>query len=424
MGPKTVLRGSFGIFYDLMAGVNQQAQNGNINNASWPGFKGATPTSNATTVTATADGPFGTANIATALPAATPAAVVANFFDPRFQSPYSEQWNVEVQQEFAHGISLTAGYVGSHSVRLSVSGDYNTALTPGPGAIAPRALWPNAPVTIWDRSVGQSKYNALQVKAERRLAGGFSFLLAYSWSKAIDVASSGQFEENVSNQNTYDPNSSRSVSGFDITHVFSIAGIYALPFGRGKAWLNHGIGSHVFGNWQLNGIVQARSGQPFTPVTNLDIANVGALDAASRDRPDLVGDPHLSNPTPALWFNKAAFRSPAQYTFGNAGRNILRSGALKQLDLSLFREDRITERVKLQFRAESFNLLNHPAFDVPADHHHQSALRSGQRHHRQRAADPVGAEAAVLSFQALQLLERFPRRRHRLRDVLFGVRRR
>ena len=146
--PKTVLRGSFGIFYDLMAGVNQQAQNGNINNASWPGFKGATPNSNATTVTATADAPFGTANIAAALPAPTPAAVVANFFDPRFKDPYSEQWNFEVQQEFAHGISLTAGYVGSHSVRLSVSGDYNTALTPGPGAIAPRALWPNAPVTI------------------------------------------------------------------------------------------------------------------------------------------------------------------------------------------------------------------------------------------------------------------------------------
>ena len=84
-----------------------------------------------------------------------------------------------------------------------------------------------------------------------------------------------------------------------------------------------------------------------------------------RDRPDLIGDPHLSNPTPSLWFNKAAFRSPAQYTYGSAGRNILRSGPLKDLDLSLFREDRMTERIKMQFRAESFNLLNHPAFDVP-----------------------------------------------------------
>jgi len=363
LGSQTVLRGLFGIFYDLMAGVNQQAQNGNINNANWPGFRGATPNSNANTVTATADAPFGTTNIF--LPATTPAAVTANFFDPRFQSPYSEQWNVEVQREFAHGISLNVGYVGSHSVRLSVSGDYNTALTPGPGAVAPRALWPNAPVTIYDRSVGQSRYNALQCKAERRLAGGLSFLLAYSWSKSIDTVSSGQFEESVSNQNAYDPNSSRSVSGFDVPQVFSLATIYALPFGHGKPMLNHGIGARVFGNWQINGIVQARSGQAFTPVTNLDIANVGALDASSRDRPDLVGDPHLSSPSPSLWFNKAAFRSPAQYTYGSAGRNILRSAALKDLDLSLFREDKLTERIKLQFRAESFNLLNHPTFDVP-----------------------------------------------------------
>src|SRR5207237_10767081 len=130
---------------------------------------------------------------------------------------------------------------GLHSSRLAVSGNYNRALTPGPGAIAPRALWPNAPVTIVDRSVGQSRYNALQVKAERRLAGGLSFLLAYSWSKSIDVASSGQFEENVSIQNPYDPNASRSVSGFDVPQVFSLAAIYALPFVRGKSMLNHGM---------------------------------------------------------------------------------------------------------------------------------------------------------------------------------------
>jgi hypothetical protein len=363
LGAHTVLRGSFGIFYDLMAGVNQQAQNGNINNANWPGFKGATPNSNATLVTATADAPFGTTNIF--LPATTPAAVTANFFDPHFRSPYSEQWNLEVQREFTHGISLSVGYVGSHSLRLSVSGDYNTALTPGPGAIAPRALWPNAPVTIYDRSVGQSKYNSLQVKVEKRLAGGLSFLMAYSWSKSIDVASSGQFEESVSNQNTYDPNSSRGVSGFDVPQVFSLATIYALPFGHGKLWLSQGIASRIFGNWQLNGIVQARSGQPFTPVTNLDIANIGALDASSRDRPDLIGDPKLSNPTPSLWFNKAVFKSPAQYTFGSAGRNILRGDSLKDVDLSLFREDRLSERIKLQFRAESFNLFNHPTFDLP-----------------------------------------------------------
>ena len=106
------------------------------------------------------------------------------------------------------------------------------------------------------------------------------------------------------------------------------------------------------------------SGQAFTPVTNLDIANVGALDASSRDRP-LVGDRRLANRSATEWFNKSAFTSPAQYTFGNAGRNILRAQSLKDVDLSMFREDKVTERFTVQFRAEFFNSLNHPTFDVP-----------------------------------------------------------
>ena len=359
LGERTVLRGSYGIFYDLMAGVNQQAQNGN---ATWPVAGGGILSFNSTFVTATADAPFG----GSSFPApATPATISSNFYDPHFQNPYSQQWNVEVQRELAHNISLNVGYVGSHTLRTAVSGDYNTALTPGPGPVTPRALWPNAPVTIYDRSVGQSKYNALQVKAERRYSSGLSFLLAYTWSKSMDVGSSGQFEESVSIQNAYDPNASRSVSSFDIPQQLSFVAVYALPFGHGKAFLDHGIASRVFGNWQLNGILQARSGQAFTPLTNLDIANVGALDAASRDRPNLVGDAHLANPSATQWFNKAAFVAPPQYTFGTAGRNILRAQSLKGLDLSLFREDAVTERIKLQFRAEFFNILNHPTFDVP-----------------------------------------------------------
>jgi hypothetical protein len=272
---------------------------------------------------------------------------------------------MEIQRELLRNFTLSAGYVGSHTLRLSVSGDYNTALTPGPGPVAPRALWPHAPVTSYDRSIGQSNYHAFQMKTERRFASGFSFLLSYTWSKSIDSGSSGLFNENLSVQDAYNPNSSRSVSGFDIPHVLSLAAVYALPFGHGKPWLNQGIASRVFGNWQVNGILLTRSGQPFTPVTNLDIANVGALTPGSRVRPDLIGDPHLDNPTPAMWFDRFAFRTPAQFTFGSAGRNLLRSDSVRDLAISLFREDRITERIKLQFRAESFNIVNHPNFAIP-----------------------------------------------------------
>jgi hypothetical protein len=360
--PRTVVRGSFGLFYDLMNGMSQRAQNGSINNANWPGSLGRSVVSNTNTVDATADAPFGNTN--PFIPTPTPSSQ-APYYDPRFKPAYSEQWNFEIQRELAANLVLSAAYVGSHSLRLSVGGDYNTAIVPGPGPIAARQLWPYAPVTTWDRSVGQSSYHALQVKVERRLAGGLSFLTSYTWSKSIDTSSSGFASENISLQDPFDPNSSKSLSGFDVPHLFSTAVVYNLPFGHGKQWLNHGIPSRIFGNWQLNGILTLRSGEVFTPQMNLDIANTGAVNNATRARPDVVGDWHVSNPKPEAWFNKAAFAAPKQFTFGNAGRNILRSASYEDVDLSLFREDRINERFKLQFRAETFNFFNHPTFAIP-----------------------------------------------------------
>lgn len=361
--PKMVVRGGYAIFYDTMAGVNQQAQNGAINNANWPGNRGATLNQNANTVEANADSPFGAKN--PLQPDPTPERLNAFYYDPNFRNPYSQQWNLEIQREMMKNLTLSVGYVGSHSLRLSIGGDYNTALTPGPGTDRPRALWPHAPVTGYDRSVGMSNYHGLLAKAERRFASGFSYLVAYTWSKSIDMASSAQFRENMSLQNPYNPRESRSVSGFDIPHIFSTALVYEFPFGPGRKWLNSGVGSKILGRWQSNAIVQARSGQPYTLFMNVDIANIGAINQAARARPNIVGNPVMDSPSTAAWFNKAAFASPAQFTIGNSGRNILRSDNLMNLDLSLFREDRIREGIRLQFRAELFNSMNHPTFGVP-----------------------------------------------------------
>jgi len=360
--PGTVIRGSYGIFYDLMAGMSQRAQNGSINNANWPGTRGRSVDINANTVQATADAPFGSAN--PFIPTAAPTGP-APYYDPRFKNAYSQQWNFEVQRQLVRDLALSAAYVGSHNLRLSVGGDYNTAQVPGPGPIGPRQLWSHAPVTTWDRSVAQSWYNALQIKLERRMASGFSFLTAYTWSKSIDTSSSGFASENISLQNPYDPNSSKSVSGFDVPQMFSTAVIYSLPFGHGKARFTSGPAARVLGNWQVNGIVTLRSGETFTPQMNADIANIGAVNNATRARPDVVGEWRLANPTPVAWFNPAAFASPRQFTYGNAGRNILRSDSLHNFDISLFREDRIRESIKLQIRAEAFNAFNHPSFGIP-----------------------------------------------------------
>ena len=359
--PDLVLRGGFGIFYDLLAGSTQQAQNPVGN---WPNTQLLVGTENKNIVTATANNLFGGHD--PRIPAATPVASYNYYYNPRMKDPYSEQWHFEIQKQLPDSSQLTMGYVGSHNLRLSIGGDYNTALYPGPGSPQARALWPNDPVSLWDRSIGQSKYDALQIKFERRFSAGFSYLLSYTWSKSLDVASSGQFnDEGFSLQTPYDPNASRSVSGFDIPQYFSGAIVYDLPFGHGRKWLHEGLLSRAVGTWQLNTIIQLRSGQPFSLATNVDIANIGAIAGSTMDRPDLVGNPHLSSPSASEWFNVSAYAIPKPYTYGTSGRNQLWTQNLANADVSVFREDSINEGIRLQFRAEAFNVLNHPTFGIP-----------------------------------------------------------
>lgn len=356
--PSLVVRGGFGIFYDLEAGVMQMAQNAS---GAWPRtdlIRGINI--NRPNPTSLANNTFN--GVDPRVPAVSPATAQAFFFDPNYRNAYSEQWNFEIQKEFSNNMTLAVGYVGSHGSRLDVGGFYNTALTPGPGAVQPRAMFPWATASNYDRSIGRSSYNALQVKVERRLAGGLSFLSQYTWSKSIDTASSGWFGvESQSLQNPYDINADRSVSGFDVPHFFSTALVYALPFGHDKRWLNQGIASRVLGNWQVNSIIMLRSGQSFTPTMGIDVANIGN----ATTRPNLVSDPHPSSSSPEAWFLKGAYAAPAAYHFGTSGRNQLRTQGFRNLDFSVFREDALTERLKTQFRVEAFNLFNTPTFGTP-----------------------------------------------------------
>jgi hypothetical protein len=361
--PKTVIRTSYGIFYDLMGYVTQQAQNGAVDSSNWPGERGELIYPNTTFVTATARDPFG--NMNPLINPATPAAVTGHYYDPNFQDPYSEQWNFEVQRELSKNHIVSVAYVGSHNVRLAVPAEYNTALTPGPGDPSIRRPFPWAPSTRYDRSIGQSNYQSLQAKAERRLTNGLAFLLAYTWSKSIDLGASVQDSGGLSIEDPNNLHNSKSVSAFDIPQLFTAATLYHLPVGPGKRWLQQGIASRILGNWQINAIVTLRSGQVFTPTTGVDIANIGAVTSSSYDRPNLLFNPVLSNPTPYEWFNTKAFAAPAQYTYGSAGRDIIRDDNVRSFDLSLFRQQRVTERVRMEFRAESFNVLNHPSFGAP-----------------------------------------------------------
>jgi hypothetical protein len=164
-------------------------------------------------------------------------------------------------------------------------------------------------------------------------------------------------------QNPYNINADRSVSGFDIPQNFSASWTWELPVGKGKRYaFRNSFVNQVGANWQLNGIVSLYSGVPFDVTVSGDIANTGN----NYERADLVlKDPYASHKGPSGWLNPAAFRIPAKFTFGNLGRNSLRTDWMKNLDLSIFRRFPIKERLTFEFRAEGFNATNTPVFGQP-----------------------------------------------------------
>jgi len=370
LNDKTVVRASFGMFNDLWAGVMQTVQG---IGGDWPSVAQIlTPALNTSNEVATVNWQDPLAGLGSAgLPAPTPFGQVEWYRDPKAKDPYSEQWNFGVERQLGPNTVMTANYVGSQSHRLTVGGLYNVALTPGPGTpaeVAARQPYPYISPTFYDRSIGNSSYNAFQFSTNHRSSSGLTYLVAYTWSKSMDVGCSGFFGiESCSVQNPYNIKGDRSVSGFDLTHVLSASATAPLPFGKGRRFANsNGFVNYLIGNWQLNGILTLTSGLPYNVFISSDIPNVGNFAPWSGNvRANQIGDPNAINRSTKEWFNTAAFGPPAPFTFGDAGRNSLRADWFKNLDLSLFRDFPIGERRSLQFRAEAFNTTNTPTWGIP-----------------------------------------------------------
>jgi hypothetical protein len=169
-----------------------------------------------------------------------------------------------------------------------------------------------------------------------------------------------------------DPNNLRlewGRMGWDALHRFTTGYVYELPVGRGRAagGTMPVLLDKIIGGWQLNGILQLQSGNPFTIGVSGDIANIGAPNNNTNRANYVGGDPNLPRDerTTSRWFNTAAFATPATFTFGNVGRNTVDGPGLISLDASLAKNTFVTERVNAQFRAEFFNLPNHPNFSTP-----------------------------------------------------------
>jgi outer membrane receptor protein involved in Fe transport len=361
----TSIRAGYGRFYDEWNGVAQSAQN---IAGTWPTVGALFLNSQNPNVPVTTIGnPLGMGASGLLYPPATPFGNSNFYYDPHLKTPYVDNWNLEIDQQLRPSTIFSLAYVGSHGSRLDLGGIRNTAEFPGPGdaaTVASRRPFPYIAPTSYDDSTGNSNYNALQARLERTTGKSLTYLIAYTWSNSIDLACSGDYGvEGCELQNAYNPGGDRSVSGFDLTHIFSGAFNYQLPFGNGKSFNpSNSVLRHLAEGWQLNAIVTLHSGTPYDVIYQGDLANTGNTFV----RANLVGDPNLQHRTPAEWINTSAFAIPAPYTFGDLGRNSLRSDWYRDLDCSLFRRLSISERLQLEFRAEVFNTTNSVVFSAPA----------------------------------------------------------
>ncbi len=286
--------------------------------------------------------------------------------DPNYQPGYAEQFNLTVQHELPSSLLLKASFVGNLGRHLDTSFNLNQAV-PGLGPINNRrpffGVRPTLADVTWAVSDGLASYYAFQLSAEKRLTHGLSGLASYTWGHSIDTVgqSFGGGADGPLPQDPRNRQADRGNSPFDIRQRLTIAWNYALPFGQGRKWLSGGgPAEYVLGGWQVNGITSIQSGLPFTPTANSPTVNTGTA-----SRPDLIGDGGLDEQTVDRWFDTSAFATPAQFTYGNAGRNILYGPGRVNFDFSLFKQFSITEALNLQFRTEFFNLFNTPQFDLP-----------------------------------------------------------
>jgi hypothetical protein len=296
---------------------------------------------------------------------------------PNLKMPAVFQYSLKVDQALGANTILSAGYVGERGYHLLATADANTAIPTivnGQPYFAPKSprANPNLSNARYEESNGISNYNALQADVTQRITHDLQFRANYTFSKSLDNHSASFLgNEGLGGATTYldprNPNLDWGPSNFNITHRVSGNFGYQVPVGNGKALLGgaHGVANGILGGWQLNSIVAAQTGFPFTPLVGFNQSANG--DSRNPDRVSL--NPNFSGPIiegkPGQWFNPAAFLLPAAGTFGNAGRDILTAPGLVDLDSSMFKTFYIGERVSLQFRAEVFNAVNHTNFGWP-----------------------------------------------------------
>ena len=285
---------------------------------------------------------------------------------PNFRPSYAEQFNLTVEHEIAPaGLLFKTAVVGNLGRHLYNTYNANQAI-PGPTTLnTRRPLFATAPALSdvnYFTTDGLSEYYGFQLTVDKRFSNGLSALLGYSWSHAIDNVPL-EFGGGAAGPQPQDPryiSVERGNSIIDMRHRMTLSYVWELPFGKGRAMLNRGGAVNwILGGWQTNGVLTVQTGLPFSPVLQTSTTNTG-----TGSRPNVVG-PITYPGTLQSWFNPAAFATPAPYTYGNAGRNILFGPGRTNWDMSLFKHFVIREQMRFELRAEAFNIFNHPQFNLP-----------------------------------------------------------
>ena len=297
--------------------------------------------------------------------------------DPHIRTSYMQQYNLTLQHELGAGFLLETGYVGTLGRKLLNFRDQNQPFVvpvngqpPSEANLDQRRPFPGFGDLFESKSWANSSYSGLVTNIKKRFSNGLTFLTGYTWSKCIDQASQfhsggGSVIDPFVPQDEYNLAAERGLCAFDVPHRFTFSGSIELPFGYGKRFLSkRGLTDKLVGGWRISPIVVLSHGVPLTVRDNSDPC-LTRIPFFASCRPNRVGNPNLDNRSPNNWVNKAAFQVQPLGTFGNAGRSILFADGTENVDLNFAKVTGITERTSLEFRAEFYNLFNHPQFGVP-----------------------------------------------------------
>src|SRR5580700_2790789 len=362
---KTVIRAGFGLYYALLDNLSYRLdQNGPFN-----------------TVFAAKNIPFSQVAPNAIYPTSK---VIPSGVQPNLNTPAVESWSLKIERQLSSTTSLGVSYIGSHGYHELLSLDANLPTpticpaSPCPAGYPSGAFFylsgaPLANNALWNTthwfSEGISSYNGLEVDVNRRLGSGLQFRGVYTFSKTLDDGDNMNTSVATNSPafvaNPLRPKADYGRASFDIRNSAVISATYDLPFGRADKSQQHAWVERLIGDWQLSAIQTIQSGLPFTPQLSYNPSNDG--DTRNPVRPSL--NPNFSGPVilggPNQYFNPAAFIQPLAGTYGNAGRNILQGPGIVESDLSLTKAFSFSERWKLQFRSEFFNIFNHTNFNAP-----------------------------------------------------------